>query len=95
MKKKRNTPKQVKVHNIVPEIQEVLNKLNCMRKTPPPLKDSSDLLAYEIQVKNITDQLRGLMVAHCIQDQLNKPDFKAEARQVAQSSSKKNARPRS
>ncbi len=91
MKKKRKKSKQFKVHNVIPEIQEVFNELALMQKSPPPLKNASDLLDYELQVKNMTDRLRGLMVAHCIQDQLDKPDFKADARQVAQASSKKNA----
>ena len=86
-----DSPKQARVEHITPEIQKVLNELTQMQKTPPPLNNATDLLNWEKQVKNMTDRLRGLIVAQGIQDQLDKPDFKAQARQMAQSSSKKNA----
>jgi hypothetical protein len=86
-----DSPKQARVEHITPEIQKVLNELTQMQKTPPPLNNATDLLNWEKQVKNMTDRLRGLIVAQGIQGQLDKPDFKAQARQMAQSSSKKNA----
>jgi len=86
-----NSPKQSRVENITLEIQEVLNELTQMQKTPPPLNNATDLLNWELQVKNMTDRLRGLIVAQSIQRQLDIPDFKAQSRQVAQSSAKKNA----
>ena len=87
----KDSSKQARVENITPEIQEVLNELAQMQKIPPPLNNATDLLNWEQQVKNMTDRLRGLIVTQRIQGQLDKPDFKAQARQVAQSSSKKNA----
>ena len=86
-----DSSKQPRVENITPEITVVLNELWQMQRTPPSLNNATDLLNWELQVKNMTDRLRGLIVAQGIQGQLDKPDFKAQGRQVAQSSSKKNA----
>jgi hypothetical protein len=91
MKQQDSSNKQSRVENITLEIQDVLNELTLMQKKPAPLNNSTDLLVWELQVKKMTDRLRGLIVAQGIQCQLDKPDFKAQAKQVAQSSSKKNA----
>ncbi len=84
-----NSSKQSRVENIALEIQEVLNELTQIQKDPP-LNNATDLLSWELEVKALTDRLRGLIVAQGIQGQLDKPKFKTEARQVAQSGSKKN-----
>lgn len=91
MRRQGSSVKPSSVENITPEIQEVLNELTQMQKTPPSLNNSTDLLVWELQVKKMTDRLQGLIVAQGIQSQLDKPDFKAQAKQAAQSSSKKNA----
>ena len=79
------------VEQIGLEIQRVLNELDQERRTHPVLRNGSDLLNWELEVKKLTDRLQGLIIAQGIQQQVDQPTSKQEAHQLAQSGRKKNA----